>query len=63
MQINSLLTLKTINIFLAHVRSLKKQNFLDAAGKYVCNLTPTEISLDMLLPGAKNSLANSDPTS
>jgi len=50
----SLNATKTINIFLAHFRFLKKQQiFLNAAGHNVCNATTTKITIDILLPAAK----------
>jgi len=45
---------KTINIFLAHFRFFEKApNLFNAAGHHACTPTPTKISIDILLPGAK----------
>jgi len=50
----SLNVTKTINVFLAHLRFLKKQQiFLNAAGHNACSPTTTKISIDILLPAAK----------
>jgi len=50
----SLNVTKTINIFLAHFRFLKKQQiFLNAAGHNACSPTTTKITIDILLPVAK----------
>ena len=56
---------KTIKIFLAHFRFLKKAtNLFNSTGHHACSPTPIKISIDILLPAAKTFGLNiAQPTS